>query len=284
MASPAHDAGMQRGQPSIKPVSRRMVALSLAAVAVTHTNSSVASEPMRIAAAASLRGALEPILARFEATRTDPARPKISISYGSSGNHARQIEQGAPFALFLAADNENATRLVKAGLTENDGIIYAVGRLVLITSRGSRGENGGRGLRLDQLPAAVAAGQIKKFAIANPEHAPYGDRAREVLTGLGVWHALQGRLVMGENVAQAAQFVASGGADAGLVAASLMQLPELAAKVTSELIPAERHTPLLQRAVIMRSAPALAGQLLRYLREPEAQRIFRDHGFDSPDN
>ena len=283
MVWPAHDALMKRKPDRPGSMTRRMVALSLAGVALTQAKPSIASEPMRIAAAASVRGALDAIIARFETTRSDH-RPRISVSYGSSGNHLRQIEQGAPFDLFLSADDETTMRLVKAGLTAGDGLIYAVGRLVLIAPRDRQTAHAGGGLRLDQLPNAVATGQIKKFAIANPEHAPFGARAREVLTGLGVWPALQGRLVMGENVAQAAQFVASGGADAGIVAASLLRLPELAAKVTSEPIPADRHTPLLQRAVAMRSAPETARRLLRYLREAEAQSIFREHGFDSPGN
>jgi molybdate transport system substrate-binding protein len=282
MPSTAHDRRMKRGQNRSGLLTRRTVALSLAAIAIAKTSPSVASEPVRIAAAANLRGALEAILARFEATRPSVGRPRFSISYGSSGNHARQIEQGAPFALFLSADDENATRLVNAGLTENAGLIYAVGRLVLITPRNHPAFAGTGGSTLDKLPSAIAAGQVQKFAIANPEHAPYGARARELLQSLSVWQSLQGRLVMGENVSQTGQFVASGGADAGLVAASLMHLPELAAKVTSEIIPADRHTPLLQRAVVMRSAPPIAEQLLRYLGEPDAQSIFQDHGFDSP--
>jgi molybdate transport system substrate-binding protein len=282
MGSPAHDARMTRRQNRSGLLTRRTVAVSLAAIAIAKTSPSAASEPIRIAAAASLRGALEAILKRFDVTRQSSGRPRFSISYGSSGNHARQIEQGAPFALFLSADDESAMRVVKAGFTETAGLIYAVGRLVLITPRANPALAGTGGSNLDTLASAIAAGQIKKFAIANPEHAPYGARAREVLQSLGVWQSLQGRLVMGENVSQTGQFVASGGADAGLVAAALMHLPELAAKVTSEIIPADRHTPLLQRAVVMRSAPPIAEQLLRYLREPDAQRIFQDYGFDSP--
>ena len=282
MRRPAQDAVMIGRPRHFTSLTRRVAAMGLAAAALARPSASTAADALRIAAAADVRGALDALMARFTAGSLPATRPVITATYGSTGNLARQIEQGAPFDLFLAADERYARRLINAGLTGGDGLVYAIGRLSLIAPRNSALPAKHSTSRLDGLGAAVAAGQVKRFALANPEHAPYGERGREVLQSLGVWNALQGRLVLGENVAQAAQYVASGGADAGIVAASLLHLPEFAATVLAELIPSDRHTALRQRAVLIRGAKPFAAEMLAFLATPDSQAVFKAHGFDSP--
>lgn len=232
-----------------------------------------------MAAAADVRGAFEACISLLRAA---PAGrdATFAVTYGSTGNLARQIEQGAPFAVFLAADEHHALRLVKAGLSESAGLVYAIGRLALVTPRGSAFPRLDGKAQLAAFKEAVVAGRIARFAIANPGHAPYGERARDVLERIGLWMALEKRLVLGENVAQAAQFVASGAADAGFVAASLTRLPELAARIDATIVPQDLHQPLRQRAIVLNKQPPAAHALLAFLAGAEAQRIFVEHGFE----
>ena len=146
-----------------------------------------------VAAAADLRFALDEIAADFKrATGHD-----VRIVYGSSGNFRRQIAEGAPFELFLSADEAYVLALAREGFMVDDGVAYAIGRLALVVPAGSPLKLDGE---LADLAAAVADGRVRRFAIANPEHAPYGRAAREALQKAGAWDAIQGRLVLGENV------------------------------------------------------------------------------------
>ncbi len=140
----------------------------------------------------------------------------VRIAYGSSGNFRRQIAQGAPFELFLSADEGFVFALAKQGFTLDDGALYAIGRLALVVPAGSPLKLDGE---LRDIAAAVADGRLRKFAIANPEHAPYGRAAEEALRRAGaVGRASAGHLVLGENVSQAAQFATSGSAQGGIFA------------------------------------------------------------------
>ena len=135
------------------------------------------------------------------------------VSFGSSGNLYRQIAQGAPFDLFLSADEEQALKLVRTGRTEGEGTIYATGRLVLLVPEHSRLALDGS---LADLGRAIGDGRVSRLAIANPAHAPYGRAAREALERTALWSRLQGRLLLAENAAQAVQFALTRGADGGL--------------------------------------------------------------------
>ena len=135
---------------------------------------------------------------------------------------------------------------------------------------------------LSGLRDAVARGQIRRFAIANPEHAPYGARAEEVLRHTGLWDALKGTLVLGENVSQAAQFAASGNAQGGIIAYSLALAPNVAGMGTTALLPEEWHTPLRQRMVLMHSATPAVEAFYDYLQQATARSIMRRHGFSLP--
>lgn len=228
-----------------------------------------------IAAASDLKFALEDIAARFRAdTKND-----VRLSFGSSGNYFRQIGQGAPFELFLSADEDFVFKLHQAGRTEDRGVLYATGRIVLFAPAGSP-------LQLDDkaagLKAAIAASQIRRFAIANPEHAPYGRAAEQALRKLGLWDALQGRLVLGENVSQAAQFATGGSAQGGIFAYSLALAPGVAKLGRYVLLPEDLHSPLRQRMALVKGAGKTAQAFYAYLRQPAARGILTQYGFVLP--
>lgn len=231
--------------------------------------------PPAIAAASDLKFALEEIAEGF----TQATGLALRLSFGSSGNFTRQIEQGAPFELFLSADEDMIFRLVERGLTEGPGRLYAVGRLALVVPHGSPLQPDPS---LRDLAAALADGRLQRFAIANPEHAPYGQRAEEALRHAGLWDAIRARLVLGENVSQAAQFASSGNAQAGMVAHSLALAPQVSRRIRSALIDERSHRPLRQRMALMRSAGETARRFHDHLTSPGAREILARHGFSLP--
>lgn len=235
-----------------------------------------AAEEPYVAAAADLKFALPEIA---EAYTRDTGR-KLKLSFGSSGNFARQIPQGAPFELFFSADEEYARRLAEQGRTEGPGKPYAVGRIAVFAAKGSPVKADGE---LGDLSAALRDGRLKHLAIANPEHAPYGRAAAQALRHAGLWEPLQGRLALGENAAQAAQFAASGSAQAGIVPYSLALAPEMGRAGTFALIPEAWHAPLRQRVVLLKGAGETARLFYDYLDRPAVAGILRRHGFGVPE-
>lgn len=202
---------------------------------------------------------------------------RIAFSAASTGKLYAQIRAGAPFDLLLAADAQTPRRLVDEGLAEADTLHdYALGRLVLWSRDPSRVRDG---------EALLREGEIPRLSIANPALAPYGMAAREVLQRLGRWDALQPSLVLGENVGQAMQFVASGAALLGLVPRSLVLEFERASPGSGWEIPADWHAPIVQSAVLLargRDNPA-ARAFSDYLRSAPAQAIVLQHGYDRVD-
>ncbi|MCA1775782.1 MAG: molybdate ABC transporter substrate-binding protein, partial [Loktanella sp.] len=130
---------------------------------------------------------------------------------------------------------------------------------------------------------ALAVGTITRFAIANPEHAPYGQRAMEALQSRGLWDDLQPYMVLGENVSQAAQFALSGDAEGGIIAYSLALSPDVASHGSYELIPEDWHKPLRQRMVLLNDAGEVAQAFYAYMTEPAARTIMERYGFVLPD-
>ena len=246
--------------------------LAVAALVLSASATGQGREGPSIAAASDLKFALEEIAAGF----TRATGKTVRLSFGSSGNFARQIRQGAPFEMFLSADEAYVAGLVRDGLTRDAGELYAVGRIVLFVPRGSR-------LKVDatlgSLREALAAGRLGKFAIANPEHAPDGRAAREALEGAGLGTASERHLVLGENVSQAAQFATTGGADGGIFAYSLALSPAVAALGEHALLPASMHKPLRQRMVLLKNAGPVAAQFYAYVAGPAARRVFDRYGF-----
>ncbi|GAB4231712.1 MAG: molybdate ABC transporter substrate-binding protein [Deltaproteobacteria bacterium] len=228
-----------------------------------------------VAAAADLKFAMEEIAARF----TGETGREVKLVFGSSGNFYRQIGQGAPFRMFLSADEGFVFKLANAGKTVDRGELYAVGRIVILVPHGSPLKADGQ---LNDLAAALADGRLRKFAIANPEHAPYGKRAEEALRHAGLWEKIKDRLVLGENVSQAAQFAASGGAQGGIVAYSLALAPAVARLGSHALIPDSWHAPLRQRMVLLKGADDTTRAFYRYMQQPAARAIMKRYGFLLP--
>jgi len=214
-----------------------------------------ASREVRVAAAADLRFALNEIAAEFSRVQPEIA---LKISYGSSGNFFAQLSSRAPFDVFLSADADYPRRLAADGLGLEPPFAYAVGRLVLWVAKASPLDIEGEGLR------ALLSAKARRIAIANPRHAPYGRAAEAALRSAGVYDAVAERLVLGENVAQTAQFVQSGAADAGLLALSLALAPQMKEGRFVEL-PADSYPRLEQ-----------GGLVLSWAQDPAAARAFRE--------
>ena len=229
-----------------------------------------------IAAASDLQFALAEIAAAF---RRDTGQ-EVRLAFGSSGNFRRQIAEGAPFEIFLSADESYVDALVREGRTLGAGVRYAQGRIVLFVPAGSTLKPDAS---LADVAAALADGRVRRFAIANPEHAPYGRAAREALRTAGVWNAVVPHLVLGENVSQAAQFAASGAAQGGIFAYSLALAPAIAGKGRAVLLPSTMHTPLAQRMVLIKGAGPVAQAFYAYLQQPAARAVLQRHGFAAPD-
>jgi molybdate transport system substrate-binding protein len=233
----------------------------------------VANSPL-IAAASSLRYVMPRLEQAFKAN----GGSKLRVSFGSSGNLSRQILQGAPHELFLSADTSYVSALIDAGLTKDKGQIYAYGRLALIATRNSK-------LMVDRslegLKTALVSGGLKRFAIANPQFAPYGRAAMQVLKITGLWQDIQPLLVFGENIAQTAQFAISSAAQGGLVSYSLALAPAVAAKTKQALVPASWHQPLKHQMVLLKNASHEAMDFYKFMRSDTAQDILARNGFSA---
>ena len=228
-----------------------------------------------VAAASDLKFALEEVAAQFERE----SGHKLRLVFGSSGNFYSQILQGAPFHLYLSADEDFVFRLADAGKTVDRGRLYARGRIGILVPHGSPLRAYGE---LQDLAAALRDGRFRKFAIANPEHAPYGQRAEEALRHAGLWQAIRPHLVLGENISQAAQFATSGSTQGGIVALSLALAPDVAKLGDFALIPEAWHRPLLQRMVLLKGAPPPVREFHDYLSTAAAQAIMVRYGFATP--
>ncbi len=230
---------------------------------------------LNIAAASDLKFAIEEVAARFERETGQ----KLRLVFGSSGNFYAQILQDAPFHLYMSADENFVYKLADAGKTVDRGRAYAVGRIGIMVPLGSPLKADGE---FKDLAAALKDGRLQKFAIANPEHAPYGARAKEALQHAGLWEAIQSKLVLGENISQTAQFATSGSTQGGVIALSLAKAPSVAKLGTFELIPETWHQPLKQRMVMVKGAPDVARAFYDYIGTPAAQEIMVRYGFAMP--
>jgi molybdate transport system substrate-binding protein len=229
---------------------------------------------VRVAAASDLRFVLEQAIAGL--ARLD-SRLKVEATYGSSGNLHAQLQQRAPFDLFLSADVEYPRDLVAKGIgSERDLFVYATGRLVVWLPNRSP-----LPIERDHLRALLSA---RRIAIANPRHAPYGRAAEAALRAAGIWSQMEARLVLGENVAQAAQFVQSGAADAGLVAMSLVVAPAMASAGRYWEVPAREYPPLVQGGLVLPWATSrdAALRVRDYLLSVEGRRILEGSGLGPP--
>jgi molybdate transport system substrate-binding protein len=228
-----------------------------------------------VAAASDLSFALAEIARQF----TTDTGQRVELVFGSSGTLTRQIRDGAPFGLFLSADETFVAELRDAGLTRDAGVLYAIGRLALFAPTGSPlvPAEGLAGLR-----RLLDSGRLTRFAIANPEHAPYGRAAEAALRRHGLWDTIRPRLVLGDNVSQATQFATSGDAVGGLVAYSVALAPAVAARGTFILVPDTDHPPLRQRMVLLKRASPVAERFYQYVQQPGARALLERYGFALP--
>jgi molybdate transport system substrate-binding protein len=209
---------------------------------------------------------------------------RVRLSVGSSGNLTRQILRGAPFQMFISADEDYPRRLAERGRTRGAGHVYAIGRLALYVPLDSpvRAPPPGDALR-ERMAAALVAPGVRRFAIASPEHAPYGRAARAVLEHLGRWRDLRARLVIGESVAQAARFARAGGVQGALLPVSLAREPALAQRGRHVLVPQTWHAPLRQRMVLLTDAGGDAAAFYEFMRGEPARRILLERGYAPPE-
>jgi molybdate transport system substrate-binding protein len=238
--------------------------------------STTSTRVVRIAAAADLKFALEEACAEFE--RVHPSI-QIEVSYGSSGNWFAQLSNRAPFDLFLSADMEYPHRLVEQNLAERESeFVYAVGHLVAWVPKDSP-------LDLEKLGIqAVIDPAVRKVAIANPKHAPYGRAAEAALKKFGVHDQVKDRLVLGENVAQTAQFIETGSADIGLIALSLALAPTMCEKGRYWEVPLDAYPKLEQGGVILSWAQdqEAAAAVRSFLTSADGKAVLKRYGFFLP--
>ncbi|WP_341939503.1 molybdate ABC transporter substrate-binding protein [Marinimicrobium sp. C2-29] len=231
-----------------------------------------ASEPLRIAAASDLRYALDDIV---EVYRQAHPEARIDVVYGSSGKMSTQIIHGAPYDLFFSADIVFPERLKQEGLTATEPAVYALGRIVLWSNTIDAGA-----LTLQDL----TSDSIRRIAIAQPAHAPYGQRAKEAMESAGVWEAVQDKLVFGENIAHTAQMTESGAAQVGIIALSLARFPDMA-EHDHYLIDDALHQPLTQGYVVTRRGSDKSGAraFADFMTTEAAHDIMTRYGFVMPE-
>jgi len=236
-------------------------------------SSTPAAATVTVAAAADLKFAMDDLVVQF-------AKPHptitVTVTYGSSGNFFSQLSNGAPFDLFLSADADFPRQLATAGHTLPDSeFLYAVGRIVLWVPQASPLDVQRHGM------GALKDPSVRHIAIANPRHAPYGRAAEAAMRSLGVYDDVKAKLVFGENVAQTAQFVQSGAADAGIIALALAMAPAMQQAGKYWDVPLDAYPRMDQGGVIMKAArdPAAARALREFVLSPTGRTTLKRHGF-----
>jgi molybdate transport system substrate-binding protein len=250
---------------------RVIIALCLLLIPSLHV---ALAEQITVAAASDLSFAFREIATEYEKTTGHHVR----LTLGSSGNFFAQIQNGAPFDLYFSADISYPKKLEEAGLVVPGSLYpYAVGRIVLWAGRDSHADLS-KGLEILREPA------IKKIAIANPKHAPYGRAAVAAMEYFKVYDQARDKLILGENISQAAQFVESGACDIGIIALALAAAPAMKSKGTYWEVPAEAHPAIEQGAVILKQSNSqeAARQFLEFIKGPSGQEILKRYGFVVP--
>ena len=238
------------------------------------TSAAPQGNEIRVAAAADLKFAMEELSRQFE-TKT---ASRVDVTNGSSGNFFAQIQNGAPFDVFFSADIEYPRKLEATGFAEPGTLFeYAVGRIVIWAPHDGTVDVTKQGWN------ALLDARVQKIAIANPAHAPYGRAAVSALQKAGIHGRVKAKLVYGESISQAAQFVQSGNAQAGIIARSLALSPEMKAGQIWE-IPAEMHPPIEQGAVVLKNGGNKTGAraFLDFVKSAEGREILEKFGFTAP--
>ncbi len=261
-------------------MNRRSSHLNTSLVAVTLflictlTGGLCAGQEITVAAASDLQFVMQDVAARFQ----KETGKNVKLIYGSSGNFAQQLQNGAPFDMFFSANLDYAKRLEAAELTEPGSLYqYATGKIVVWVPNDSK---------LDVSPGlkALLDPSVKKIAIANPEHAPYGKAAVAAMQKENIYNQVKDRFVLGENISQTASFVATGSADVGIVALSLALSPNMKEKGRYVEVPANDYPAIEQACVIMRSSKnkEIARQFLRFVQSAPIKQLFQKYGFAIP--
>lgn len=230
---------------------------------------------LTIAAASDLKFALDELVTGF---RAENPGAQVQVTYGSSGNFLAQLSHGAPFDVFLSADVAYPRKLAEQGLVHEDVFLYAVGRIVVWVPKDSPLAVEQLGLKALLEPAA------KRIAIANPQHAPYGRAAESALKSQGVYDAVKGKLVLGENIAQTAQFVESGNAEAGIIALALALAPAMKDQGRYWEVPLDAYPRMEQGGAVLKRAqdPELAKRFRDYLLGAQGKALLKRYGFFLP--
>lgn len=248
--------------------------LAAACIAQLCTARYCAAQEITIAAAADLQFAMQDIAARFQ----KETGKTVKLIYGSSGNFFQQLQNGAPFDMFFSANLDYAKKLEAAGLTDPGSYYqYAKGKIVIWVPKDSK-------LDLSSGIQALLNPAIKKIAVANPQHAPYGQAAVAALQKEHIYEKVQDKLVLGENISQTASFVVSGSAEVGIVALSLALSPNMKDKGRYAEIPADEYPPIEQACVILSSSKnkEVAKQVLSYIKTTAVGEVLKSYGFDLP--
>jgi molybdate transport system substrate-binding protein len=247
----------------------------LLALVLLLTGTCATGQELTVAAAADLSAALPDLVAVY----SKKSRQTVKLSFGASGNLTNQIRNGAPFDIFFSADEQYPQQLIAEGLASKDTLYrYAVGRLVLWVPNNSPLDLSKLGIQ------ALLDPSIKKISIANPATAPYGRAATAALRYYGIHDQVSSRLVIGENISQAAQFVESGNAQAGLLALSHALSPAMKSKGRYWTLPLDAYPTLNQAAVVLSKSkqPDAARNFLGFMRSPEGAALFTSYGFSLP--
>lgn len=241
------------------------------------TQTRAEDESPLIAVAANFSPAMEEIVRQF----TISTGLKVRLTSGASGTLVRQIEQGAPFELFLSADEDYVLKLYTEKLTPDSGRNYAIGNLVLYIPYGSHLD---KMQDIEKILRHLISENDYRIAMANPELAPYGTAARQVISRFANLHMLQQRIILGENVGQTAQFALTGSVDAAFLPYSLAITNIMQEKGYFELIPNEWYKPVYQRMVLLNNAGAAAQALYKYINSDAAKIVISKYGYTSPEN
>jgi len=247
----------------------------LLSLLILFTSALVSAQEITVAAAADMSAALPELVAAY----TKKTGQTVKLSFGASGNLTNQIRNGAPFDIFFSADEQYPQQLISEGLASKDTLYrYAVGRLVLWVPADSPLDLSKLGIQ------ALLDPSVKKISIANPATAPYGRAAAAALRHFGIYDRVSGRLVLGESVSQAAQFVESGNAQAGLIALSHALAPTMKGKGRYWTVPLDAYPTLNQAAVVLSKSKQqdAARRFLEFLRSPEATSLLTGYGFSLP--
>ena len=257
-----------------------LVSFAGAQSAAAQESAAAPKKDLKIAAAADLSAAIDKLGSVFE----KQTGVHVSVSLGSSGNFFAQIQNGAPFDVFLSADKRYPEKLAEAGKIEGALVLYARGRLVLWVPNSSSLQLPSKGHPLDGNLDALNWPAVRKIAIANPEHAPYGRAAVAVLMHYGVYEQVKSKIVLGENVSQTAQFAQSGNADVAFIALSQALSEALNREGYWLTLPQGSYPPIEQAGAVLKTSHSkqMAWRFLEFLTSPEAQAILHNFGFEAP--